>query len=52
MGGGGESWEDDVTHMRKIKNVHRILAGNVKARAHLEVLSIDGRIILKFFLNK
>jgi hypothetical protein len=50
--GGGWSWEDNVAHMRKIKNVHRILAGNMNAREHLEVLSIDGRIILKFFLNK
>jgi len=45
---GGGSWEDDVTHMRKIKNVHRILAGNMKAREHFE----DGRIILTLFLNK
>jgi len=50
--GEGGSWEDDVAHMRNIKNVHRILAGNMKAREHLEVLSIDGRTILKFFLNK
>jgi len=38
--------------MRKIRNVHRILALNMKEREHLEVLNIDGRAILKFFFNK
>jgi hypothetical protein len=38
--------------MGKIRNAHRSLAGNMKEREHLEVLSIDGRIILKFFSNK
>jgi hypothetical protein len=38
--------------MGKIRNVYRILAGNTREREHLEVLSIDGRIILKFFFNK
>jgi hypothetical protein len=41
-----------VARIGKIINVHRNLAGNIKEREHLEVLSIDGRIILKFFFNK
>jgi hypothetical protein len=51
-GRGRLSWADDVAHMGKIRNVHRILATNMKEREHFEDLSIDGRIILKYFLNK
>ena len=46
------SWADDVIRIEKIRNVHRIFVRNMKEREHLEVLSIDGRIILKFFFNK
>ena len=42
-------WADNVAHMGKNRNVHRILAGNTKERDHVEVLSIDGRMVLTFF---
>jgi hypothetical protein len=50
--GGGGSWADDLAHVVEIRNVHIILAENIKERDHLEVVSIDGRIILSFFWKK
>jgi hypothetical protein len=44
-------WAGHVEHMREKENVYRILAG-ITERTHLEDLSTDGTIILKWILKK
>jgi hypothetical protein len=41
-----------VACMGKTKNAYKILAGKFMGRRHLEDLSKDRRIILKFILKK
>jgi hypothetical protein len=38
--------------MWKKRNAYRVLVGNLKERDHVENLSVDGRIILKWMLQK
>jgi hypothetical protein len=34
-----------VDEMRDMRNAYKILVGNLKGMAHLEVLGIDGKIL-------
>jgi hypothetical protein len=38
--------------MRQMRSVYKILAVNPKGKHHIEGLSVDGRIILKWILKK
>jgi hypothetical protein len=45
-------WEGHVVHMGEMKNEYKILVENLNARDHLEDIGVDGRIILKWILEK
>jgi hypothetical protein len=38
--------------MGKMRNLYKILVGNLKGRHHSESLGVDRRIILEWFLEK
>jgi hypothetical protein len=38
--------------MERVRSVRRVLVGISKGRRHLEVLIVDGRIVLKWFFKK
>jgi hypothetical protein len=42
----------DVAYFLEKRNVNRVLEGNLKERDPLEDTDIDGRIILKWILQK
>jgi hypothetical protein len=46
------SWVGHVACMVEMRNVNRVLEGNLKERDPLEDTDIDGRIILKLILQK
>jgi hypothetical protein len=41
-----------VACIRDRRAAYRILVGDLRERAHLENLDVDGRIILKWFFKK
>ena len=45
-------WTEHVARMGKRRGVYRILVGNLKERAHLGELCVDGRIKLRWIFRK
>jgi hypothetical protein len=45
-------WVGHVAHMGEMRNMYKILVGNLKARDHSDVLGVGGRIILEWMLEK
>jgi hypothetical protein len=43
---------EHVARIGEMRNAFKILVDNLKGRDHLEDLAVDGRIILKWILNK
>jgi len=39
-------------HVARMGSAYRVLVGNLMERGHLEDLGVNGRIILKWILNK
>jgi hypothetical protein len=45
-------WPGNVAFMGEMRNKYQILGGKLKVRNHLEDLDTDGRITLKWILQK
>jgi hypothetical protein len=45
-------WTGNVARMRQIRNVYKIIVRNLNGRDMLRNLGLDGRIILKYMLNR
>lgn len=43
--------ERHLESTNEIRNVYRILVGNLNGRGHLEGLGVDGKVTLKFVLK-
>jgi hypothetical protein len=41
-----------VARTGEMRNAYKIWAGNLKGRDHLEVLGVDGKILLEWILGK
>jgi hypothetical protein len=48
----GMTWAGHVQRMREMKNMFKILFGNLKGIDNTEYLGIDGRVILEWILGK
>jgi len=50
--GWSMSWEASITHMRKSRNVYKILVKKLQGRYHFSHLARDGSNILKWNFSK
>jgi hypothetical protein len=48
----GMRWAEHVTWIGEMRNAYKILVGKPEGRDHLEDLSVDGKIILKWNAGK
>jgi len=48
----GAQWAGHVARMGEKRGVYRVLVGKPKENNHLEDLSVDGRIILRWIFRK
>jgi hypothetical protein len=45
-------WTVYVARIGELKNIYRIVIGNLRGRGHSEELEVDGEIILEWILGK
>jgi hypothetical protein len=45
-------WETHVAYMREMRSAYNIWSEKLKERDHIEDLVIEGRIVLKWILEK